>query len=101
MRSRSLLLLGTALTLIVLFCAGCVAGQNDLKNSVDQNGSVAGFWLGLWHGIIVPITFFMSLFWDSVSIYEVHNNGAWYNFGFLLGASMISGGGGASAQRSR
>ncbi|MEV0841977.1 hypothetical protein AB0I55_20755 [Actinocatenispora sera] len=27
----------------------------------------------------------MSLFTDSVSIYDVHNNGGWYNFGFVLG----------------
>jgi len=45
----------------------------------------AGFLGGLWHGIIAPITFIVSLFVDGVSIYESHNNGRWYEFGFLLG----------------
>jgi hypothetical protein len=27
------------------------------------------------------------LFNDNVNIYEVHNNGNWYNFGFMLGVS--------------
>jgi hypothetical protein len=25
----------------------------------------------------------------DLSIYEVHNNGAWYNFGYLFGAKVI------------
>jgi len=40
-----------------------------------KGGSVAGFWLGLWHGLIAPITFVISLFSDNVNFYEVHNNG--------------------------
>jgi hypothetical protein len=47
----------------------------------------------------LPFAFVVSLFNDKVTIYEVHNAGAWYNFGFLLGAAMIWGGGGASARR--
>jgi hypothetical protein len=36
------------------------------------------------------------LFNDNVNIYEVHNNGNWYNFGFMLGvACVFSGGAGA------
>jgi hypothetical protein len=61
---------------------------------------VAGFWLGLWHGFILPFAFVISLFSDKVTIYEVHNTGTWYNLGFLMGAAMIWGGsGGASARR--
>jgi hypothetical protein len=62
---------------------------------------LAGFWLGLWHGLISPITFLVSLFNDHVSIYEVHNNGGWYNFGFMIGVSAIFGGGPGSASRRR
>ena len=83
------------------FTAGCAAGPNLLKDSLDLDGSSAGFWLGLWHGMILPITFVVSLFTDGVSIYEVHNNGGWYNFGFLVGAFLIIGGVGASASRRR
>ena len=48
----------------------------------------AGFWLGLWHGLIVPVTFVVSLFTDSVSVYEVRNVGGWYDAGFVLGALL-------------
>ncbi len=46
----------------------------------------AGFWLGLWHGIIVPVTFIISLFRDDTTIYAAFNTGGWYNFGFILGS---------------
>ena len=62
---------------------------------------MAGFWLGLWHGIIVPITFIISLFSDTVGIYEVHNNGGWYDFGFVIGALVFLGGSGAGAKGAR
>ena len=52
----------------------------------------AGFWAGFWHGLIMPITFIVSLFNSGVRIYETHNNGRWYEFGFVLGASATFGG---------
>ncbi len=54
----------------------------------------AGFWAGLWHGLIMVITFVISLFTDTVRMYEVNNVGGWYNFGFLLGAMIALGHGG-------
>jgi hypothetical protein len=68
-----------------------------LKNTPTGDYGVAGFWRGLWHGLISPIAFLISLFSDSVAIYEAHNNGGWYNFGFLFGAATIFGGGGAGS----
>jgi hypothetical protein len=47
----------------------------------------AGFWTGYWHGMIAPVAFVVSLFNEDVGIYETHNNGKWYDFGFVLGAS--------------
>ena len=79
------------------FLVSCAAGPNVLAHSAGADGRIAGFWLGLWHGFICPITFIISLFSDKVHFYEVHNNGGWYNFGFVLGACMIFGGGGKSA----
>lgn len=83
--------------LMALAVAGCVAGPNEFVNVPDDEGEVAGFWQGLWQGVISPIAFVISLFSDSVHVYEIHNNGGWYNFGFLLGASIIFGGGGGRA----
>jgi len=85
----------TALSTVVLLgllLAACAAGPNP-EIGVASDGLVAGFWYGLWHGFIAPITFFISLFTDNVSIYEVHNNGNWYDFGFVLGAGLLFGGG--------
>ena len=85
----------------LLMLSGCAAGPNDLVHSPDREGNVAGFWLGLWHGVIAPITFIISLFSDNVHMYEVHNNGNWYNVGYLLGIAIILGGGGSASKRSR
>ncbi|PIT88807.1 MAG: hypothetical protein COU29_00290 [Candidatus Magasanikbacteria bacterium CG10_big_fil_rev_8_21_14_0_10_36_32] len=75
----------------VLFLAGCVAGPNTAEHIAASNGHVAGFVLGLWHGMIAPVTFVMSLFTDNVNFYEIHNNGGWYNLGFVLGAGILFG----------
>lgn len=85
----------------VTVLVGCAAGPNGLMNVGGSEGDIAGFWNGLWHGFISPVAFIVSLFSDKVSVYEVHNNGNWYNFGFLLGASMIFGGSGGGAARRR
>ena len=90
-----------ALVLILLALAGCAAGSNELLGSANDEGVIAGFWRGLWHGIIAPVTFIISLFTRNVQMYEVHNNGGWYNFGFLLGVIIIFGGGGGASSRGR
>lgn len=79
---------------LILLLASCAAGVNPEVGAAAESGEVAGFWLGLWHGIIAPITFVISLFTDNVNIYEVHNTGNWYDFGFVLGAGILFGGGG-------
>jgi hypothetical protein len=81
------------LVLGVLVVAACTAGLNPEINTASPDGDVAGFFMGLWHGFISPITFFISLFTDNVNIYEVHNNGNWYDFGFVLGAGLLLSGG--------
>ena len=91
------------LILLALVIGACTAGPNQLRNTPDEDGEVAGFWMGLWHGLISPFTFIFSLFTKSVYVFEVHNNGGWYTFGFLLGASSIFGGsgGGAACRKKR
>jgi hypothetical protein len=89
------------LLLVVFVMAGCAPGMNELVSPRTATSNTAGFWLGLWHGVISPVTFIISLFTRSVGMYEVHNNGGWYNFGFLLGLSIILGGGGAGGAARR
>jgi hypothetical protein len=79
--------------IFVLFLTACAPGPNQLKKTPNAQGEVAGFWLGVWHGLIAPLTFIVSLFSDKVGIYDVHNSGSWYNFGFVLGAGLFLSGG--------
>lgn len=98
MKRQRLVLFGFA-ALVVLLIAGCAGGPNPAVGTPDEDGKVAGFSTGLWHGIISPITFVISLFSDKVNFYEVHNNGGWYNFGFVLGAGILFGGGGKASSK--
>lgn len=77
---------------LMLLLAACAAGANPEVGTAPEGEAVAGFWLGLWHGVIAPVTFIISLFTDNVNFYEVHNNGNWYDFGFVLGAGILFGG---------
>ena len=61
----------------------------------------AGFWAGLWHGLICPIAFVVSLFTPAVRMYEVNNRGRLYDFGFLIGVSVVLGGSGSQAPQVR
>ncbi len=75
--AASLVLLGGA--------TGC-AGRNMFVHTHNFAGQLAGFWVGLWHGLIVPVSLVGSVFMD-INIYEVHNKGFLYNVGFVLGMS--------------
>ncbi len=83
---------------LLLTLASCAPGPN-VQQGVAAQGEIAGFWLGLWHGVIAPITFAISLFNDNVNVYEIHNDGNWDNFGCVLGAGVLLGGGGAGSRR--
>ncbi|MCL2407246.1 MAG: hypothetical protein FWC95_04895 [Defluviitaleaceae bacterium] len=44
----------------------------------------AGFFRGIWHGIISPISLIGSIFNSDISVFEVNNRGFWYYLGFLI-----------------
>jgi opacity protein-like surface antigen len=73
---RKLLILAAALAL-----AACAATQ--APDAVAPNAP--GFLLGLWHGLIFPIAWVVSLVVPNVAVYAVPNNGGWYDFGYFLG----------------
>ena len=79
-----------ALAFMLLILTGC-AQSIAVDNCVDI--SPYGFFGGLWHGFIAPFSFVVSLFMDDVALYAVNNNGGWYDFGFVLGAGILFGGG--------
>jgi hypothetical protein len=97
---RRLFALGLVLA-FVFFLASCAPGPNDVEKTPNAKGKIAGFWLGLWQGLISPITFIISIFSKNVRIYEVHNNGFWYNFGFVIGAGLFLQGGILGSRKAR
>jgi hypothetical protein len=46
-------------------------------------------------------TFVISLFNDNVNVYEVNNNGNWYDFGFFFGVLNALGGAGSRGQEAQ
>jgi hypothetical protein len=91
-----------ALILVLLILAtltGCAPGPNNLQGTPADKNAVAGFWLGAWQGLIAPFVLVPSLFKSGLNIYEVHNNGAWYNFGYIFGLACFFGGSGNRARR--
>ncbi len=86
---------------LLVSLTSCAPGPNNLKGTPGEKNSVAGFWLGLWQGFIAPFVLVISLFVRDLNIYEVHNNGAWYNFGYIFGVMCFFGGGGHQSRRRR
>jgi hypothetical protein len=64
-------------------------GPNPMVDTADANGHVAGILLGIWHGIISPVTMVLSFANQRGQMYEVHNDGSQYNLGFLVGVAIV------------
>ncbi len=73
---------------VFLFLSGCADSVTFTEAAKIQ---AVGFWYGLWHGLILPFSWIVSLFRDSTAIYAIYNNGGWYDFGFILGCSALAG----------
>ena len=72
----------------IFLLTSCTAGSGQFTA-----GGPAGFWYGLWHGVIAFISLIIHVFNDTVMVYERNNTGGWYDFGFLLGVIFVWGGG--------
>ena len=95
MKFRKLSIIFVCVFILIIVTSSCAPGNTRF------DAKPAGFWAGLWHGLICVITFIISLFSKSVAMYEVSNSGGWYNFGFLLGAAIALGGSGGSSCKMR
>jgi hypothetical protein len=88
--------------ILALGLAGCAAGPGGRWAAPDAEA--AGFFAGLWHGILLVVTLVVSFFTDDVRIYEAHNAGLAYDIGFVLGVLVVWGNGvhvGLGRRRSR
>jgi hypothetical protein len=88
-----------ALALIVLMLAGCAHHYTQTANNDPY-----GFFSGLWHGAIFPITAIVNIiswllgminvtFLSNVEIVGRPNTGLFYYFGFAVGLAFASGSG--------
>ena len=75
----------SALFVVMLALAACAAHQA----STAVQPQAPGFLLGVWHGFIFPIAWFVSLFFPDVAVYAVPNNGGWYDFGYFIGIVFL------------
>lgn len=89
-----LFILMILLVVMILSTTGCMPG--DGTNTVSNK---AGFFSGVWHGWIAPVSLIYSLFNKNISIYETNNIGWLYNFGYYI--AVISGFGGFAFSRKR
>jgi len=79
---------------IAVTSSGCFPGGSTY--SVQEP---AGFFSGVWHGWIAPVSLIVGLFKDGIRIYEPFNTGWWYDFGFYI--AVIAGFGGIAVSRGR
>jgi hypothetical protein len=73
--------------ILIIMCLTLTGCADSVQFTITNAPTSVGFGYGLWHGIIAPIAFFISLFDDSTAMYAIYNDGGWYDFGFLLGLS--------------
>lgn len=90
MKSKTLVTL-TVFALLVLFLFSSCAEVQNIE--ACKTGHTYGFFGGLWHGIIAPVSFVGSLFSNDIAVWAVNNNGGWYTFGFLIGVGSLGFGG--------
>lgn len=79
---------------IMLVLTACLPG--DGARTITKS---AGFFTGIWHGWIAPISLIVGIFNPAIRIYETFNTGWWYDFGFYI--AIISGFGSISFARKK
>lgn len=89
----STVLLPSAVVLALVTMTGCFPGGGSYSPFEP-----AGFFSGVWHGWIAPISLIAGIFTD-VRIYESFNTGWWYDLGFYM--AVISGFGGLALSRKK
>ena len=81
------------LTVLLLFVfTSCMPNPSH-----NMDASPSGFFKGVWHGWIAPLSLIVGFFNDSTRVYDPNNTGWWYDFGFYM--AVISGFGGLSLAR--
>jgi hypothetical protein len=90
--TRHKLALAFLLFCLILLTTGCLPGDGASTRS-----NPAGFFSGIWHGWIAPVSLVLGFFNRMIRIYEPLNSGWWYDLGFY--GAVIGGFGGISLIR--
>ena len=83
-------LIGVVLVAVAIYIIVYHVGMPT--RDVNLSGTPANFWLGLWQGLIILLSFVASWFDNNIVLYQVHNNGFWYNFGYIIALCVSIGG---------
>jgi hypothetical protein len=91
MKRRIAILLITSV--VVLFAlSACIPGDGTYSTT-----NTAGFFWGIWHGWLAPLSLIIGIFDKNIRLYEINNTGWWYDLGYYM--AIISGFGGLSFYR--
>jgi len=94
MNSHKTIIFTLVMLLAFIILASC------MPNPAESAGTTpAGFFKGVWHGWIAPISLIVGFFNDNTRVYDPNNTGWWYDFGFYM--AVISGFGGLSLARKK
>ena len=77
--------------MVIVFAAACAPGTEAYSSTE------AGFFSGIWHGWIAPVSIIVHFFNNEVRVYETNNTGIWYDVGFYM--AIISGFGSLGLRR--
>lgn len=86
-----------ALALVLILSIALTACMPGLGSANEKHP--AGFFMGIWHGWIAPISLIAGLFNPAIRVYESFNTGWWYDLGFYI--AIIGGFGGLSLFRKK
>lgn len=77
---------------VVFILNSCAPGSG-----ANTSDNPAGFFTGVWHGWIAPVSLIWGIFNKTIRVYEPINTGWFYDFGFYI--AIIGGFGGISLFR--
>jgi len=91
---KKVFILSIIVASILFTLTGCIPGDGTYTAAKP-----AGFFWGIWHGWISPISLVVGLFKGNIRVYEIANTGWWYDFGFYI--AIIGGFGSLSLFRKK
>ena len=89
----------TAQRIVLFILVGILLGACSTQPA-PLGHDLPGFFTGLWNGFSAPFALIGSIFWP-IRVYAFPNSGGWYDFGYVIGVSIIFGSGGHGARRRR